>query len=526
PADNERLSDLGFKAVVYEESSRSTRVWTLDLEADELATVAAELEGSASEFRWAPDGERYVVAIAPTPRVDDHYVRRQFHIVDAGSGESLNRIETVGKLGDIEWSPDGSRLAFIGGVDASDPLEGRIFVAAANGEGLRQLTPDFPGHVQDIAWRDDETLWYRGARGLWTEISTFSVDGTSVTNTPPSGVPIVRSFDTVMGSDTMAVIADTPAHPRELFTWSESGGYRRLTTSNPFLDSAPLAAQEPVRYSARDGLELEGVLVRPLESDGGPHPLILVIHGGPESHYSNGWMSSYTAPAQALAADGYAVFYPNYRASTGRGVAFSKLDHLDPAGKEFDDIVDAKAHLVDIGLVDPDRVGITGASYGGYASMWGATALSEHYAAAVAFVGISNLTSKVVSGDIPNELYEVHLRFWPWDDWQLALERSPVYHAGNARTPLLILGGDRDTRVNPSQSLELYQTIRLRTDTPVRLVSYPGEAHGNRNAAARLDYSMRLKRWMDHYLMGPGGEPPPYELDHVARLKELDDADE
>jgi len=80
--------------------------------------------------------------------------------------------------------------------------------------------------------------------------------------------------------------------------------------------------------------------------------------------------------------------------------------------------------------------------------------------------------------------------------------------------------------VNPSQSLELYQTLKLRTDTPVRLVTYPGEAHGNRNTAARLDYSMRLKRWMDHYLKGPGGEPPLYELDHAARLSEISDSEE
>ncbi len=526
PTDREQLSNLGFRAVVYEESSRSTRVWTLNLEADEPEAVAADLAGSASEFRWAPDGERYVVALAPTPRIDDHYVRRRFHVVDADSGDLLNRIDTTGKLGEIEWSPDGSQIAFIGGVDASDPLEGRIYVAAANGEGTRLLTPDYPGHIRDIAWRDNETLWYRAARGLWTEIGAIAVDGTSVTSTPPSGDPIVRSFDMAGDAATFSVIADTPNHPRELYVWTEAGGYRRLTDSNPGLSSRPLAPQEPVTYRARDGLELEGVLVRPLDSGGERHPLILVIHGGPESHYSNGWMTSYAAPAQALAADGYAVFYPNYRASTGRGVAFSKLDHLDPAGKEFDDIVDAKAYLVETGLVDPDRVGITGGSYGGYASMWSATALTEHYAAAVAFVGISNLTSKVVSGDIPNELYEVHLRFWPWEDWQLALERSPVYHAGNARTPLLILGGDRDTRVNPSQSLELYQTIRLRTDTPVRLVTYPGEAHGNRATAARLDYSMRLKRWMDHYLKGPGGDPPPFDLDHATRLEQVSSDDE
>ena len=522
PSEREELSNLGFRAIVYGESSRFTRVWVVDLDAEEPEAVAAELPGTASGFQWAPDGERYLVALAPTPSVDDSFMSRLFHIVDAQSGEVLNQFETEGKLGGAAWSPDGSRIAYVGAVDMSDPSPGQVFVAAADGEGTSALTPSYPGHVADLEWRDDETLWYRGSRGLWNEIGVLSADGTSVLSTQPEGDPIARSFDAVPGVETLAVIADTPGHPGEVYAWNETDGYRRLTHSNPGLQDRPMAAQEAVTYTARDGLELEGVLIRPLESGPGErHPLILVIHGGPEAHYSNGWMSGYSAPAQALAARGYALFFPNYRASTGRGVEFSKLDHYDPAGKEFDDIVDAKAHLVDIGLVDPDRVGITGGSYGGYATMWGSTALTEHFAAGVAFVGISNLVSKFVSGDIPRELYEVHTRFWPWDDWDLTLERSPIFHAGNSRTPLLILGGDSDTRVNPSQSLQLYQTLKLRSDTPVRLVIYPGEGHGNSRTAAQLDYAMRMTRWMDHYLMGPGGEAPPYELDHAGRLAEI-----
>jgi hypothetical protein len=83
--------------------------------------------------------------------------------------------------------------------------------------------------------------------------------------------------------------------------------------------------------------------------------------------------------------------------------------------------------------------------------------------------------------------------------------------------------GDKDPRVHPSQSLEMYRNVKVRTDTPVRLVYYPGEGHGNRHTAARYDYSLRLERWMNHYLKGPGGEAPPYEIDHAARLKETED---
>jgi dipeptidyl aminopeptidase/acylaminoacyl peptidase len=464
--------------------------------------------------------------LAPTPLVDDSYISRQIHVIDATSGRVESQIDHSGKLGPFVWSPDSARIAFIGGEDPSDPLEGRIFIATADGERVDNLTPDFPGHVHELAWRDANTLWYRASRGLWSEISTLSLNRESILPELSDGNPIARAMDVRPGIDTIALIADAPRHPREVYVWDERTGYRRLSDSNPILASANLAEQEAITFRARDGLELEGVLVRPIEQRRGQrHPLILAIHGGPESHYSFGWMTGYTFPAQTLAADGYAVFYPNYRASTGRGVEFSKLDHNDPAGKEFDDLVDAKNHLVDIGLVDPDRVGISGGSYGGYATMWASTALSEHFAAGVAFVGISDLIGQMGTSDIPRELHQVHLRAWPWDDWMFALERSPIYHAANATTPLLILGGDADPRVHHSQSLSLYRHIKLRTDTPVRLVQYPDEGHGNARTAARLDYSMRMKRWMDHYLLGKGGPPPPHQLDHAARLGDADDHD-
>ena len=209
-----------------------------------------------------------------------------------------------------------------------------------------------------------------------------------------------------------------------------------------------------------------------------------------------------------------AVFYPNYRGSTGRGVKFSKLGQADAAGPEFDDIVDGIDHFVEAGLADKDKVGITGGSYGGYASAWGATCYSERYAASVMFIGISDNISKVGTTDIPDEMYYVHHRKHLWEDWDYFRERSPIKYVEKARTPLLILHGKEDPRVHPSQSLELHRHLKTLGQTPVRLVLYPGEGHGNRRAASRLDYNLRMMRWMKHYLQGPGGDAPDYALDY------------
>jgi dipeptidyl aminopeptidase/acylaminoacyl peptidase len=273
-----------------------------------------------------------------------------------------------------------------------------------------------------------------------------------------------------------------------------------------------------VTFPARDGLRLEGILIRPLDEEAGRrYPLILSVHGGPEAHERNGWLTGYSRPGQVAAARGFAVFYPNYRGSTGRGVAFSKLGQGDAAGKEFDDLVDAVDHLAAAGLADPKKVGVTGGSYGGYATAWSSTRYSERFAAGVMFVGISDLISKTGTTDIPREELLVHARKLPHEDWQRFLERSPIYHARNARTPLLILHGKDDPRVHPGQSLELYRYLKNEGKTPVRLVLYPGEGHGNRRSAGRLDFHLRMLQWFEHYLKGPGGEPPPPRLEYPVR---------
>jgi dipeptidyl aminopeptidase/acylaminoacyl peptidase len=518
PGKTEELAAKGFKAVVYEESILPTKVWMLDLATGEA--VAQDLTGSASEFRWSSEGGRYAVALAPTPLIDDSYTSRDIYVVNTLSGKVLNSMGSVGKLGNFEFSPDGERIAYIGSIDINDPNQGRLYVASSAGGERRDLVPEYLGHVGAITWQDDVNIRWLGRRGVWTEWSVASTMAAKEAGPAPASGPILRSIDAHPGQSFVAAIADTPQHPPEVFLLRNGAEPKRLTNSNPILSQRTLAKQEAIAYAARDGLPLEAILIHPEKEEQGGNPLIIFVHGGPEAHHSNGWMSSYTQPGQLLAAEGYAVVYPNYRGSTGRGSEFSRLDQNDYADEEFNDIVDVKTHLVNEGMVNADRVGISGGSYGGYATMWSATALSEEYAAGVAFVGISNQTSKFGTGDIPYEMYNVHSLAWPWEDWLGLLQRSPIYHADRSKTPLLIMGGDKDPRVHPSQSLEMYRNIKLRTDTPVRLVIYPDEVHGNRNTAAQYDYALRFKRWMDHYLKGPGGEPPPYEIDHAARLEE------
>jgi len=516
--DREKLADKGFVAEAHEEDPLFVRVFVAPLDEKGMAGEARqlELEGSASMLHWSPDGAHLAVALAPTPRVDDQLMKRRVHTVRPEDGSVVGRIETGGKLGRLAWSPDGKNLALLAGADRHDPDNGRPMVAPATGGAPRDLRPGWKGDAIAVAWLDKDTLLYVAHEGLETLLVRQDMDGDPRTVVAPGG-PALRSLDLTLDGRNAALIADTPARPREAYHWRDGRDkVTPLTDSNPWLANRRLAQQEVVRYAARDGLEIEGLLLHPL--DGVPRggaPLIVIVHGGPESNYSNGWITRYVTPGQALAARGFAVFYPNYRGSTGRGVAFAMSSQGDYAGGEFNDLVDGVAYLARRGLVDRDRVGITGGSYGGYAAAWGATALSEHFKASVMFAGVSDQVAKFGTTDIPNEMHLVHARRWPWEAWDYYRETSPVHHAQKHRTPLLILHGKNDTRVHPSQALILYRYLETLDQAPVRLVWYPGEGHGNRKAAARLDYAMRLTRWMEHYLTGPGGEMPSFVLDGV-----------
>lgn len=509
-----RREELGFNQQVFEEDVRPFRVHVVPVGDHGGEQQTMDLEWSAQSVQWSPDGSRLAVAAAPHELVDNVIIRTRVHFIDWRSGETTAQVETPGKIGSFAWAPDGAHLGLIMAEDANDPSEGRLATVAVDATTPADLLPGLEGHVWHVGWRDARHLYYISYEGVNARLGEIRRDG-SRDRTLLGGDGPVWDLLSVSDDGAVALGATAPDHPREVFR--VAGNRRstaRLTDSNPWLADVALGRHEVVRYQARDGLEIEGILIHPLDEGDAPHPLILQVHGGPEAHYSNGWLTAHSMPGQAAAARGYAVFYPNYRASTGRGVEFSKLNHGRPAAEEFDDLVDGVDHLIEAGIVDGDRVGITGGSYGGYASAWGATYYTERFAAAVMNVGISEKISMLGTSDIPVELYQVHYLTWPWEDWDLYRDASPLYHAEQARTPILIAHGDADPRVHPTQSLQLYRYLKLIDRTPVRLVLYPGEGHGNARAASRYDYSLRLMRWMDHYLKGEGGDPPPHELDY------------
>ena len=396
-ADEKTLQEKGFNQEIYEEDLRPTKVWLTDITGQE-APRALDLPGSAVNVKWSPSGRELAVALTPQPLIDDVLMFSRIHLVDVDAGRVTQKIDNPGKLGQIGFSPDGKHLAMISAADIHDPMQGRLMVISPAGDRtIRDLMPNYEAHVTSFAWSDAKTLVWVADEGTETRVGSTTLDGATTTLLEPGGT-VMLGLSLAVDGPTLGLVGQSPQHPNEVFVLPPgSSEPQRLTQSNAWIDDMRFAKQEVVRWNARDGLELQGVLIYPLNYESGrEYPLIMSVHGGPESHEANGWLTSYSRPGQIAAARGFAVFYPNYRGSTGRGVAFSKLGQEDAAGKEFDDLVDGVDHLIRSRLlVDKNRVGITGGSYGGYASAWGSTYYSDRYAASVMFVGISDNVSKV-----------------------------------------------------------------------------------------------------------------------------------
>ncbi|MFQ5864323.1 MAG: alpha/beta fold hydrolase [bacterium] len=489
---------------VVDQTYKHHRLWATEVASGETHEV---VKGAMSvwDFEWSPDSQRLVLQASETPKTDDSYMFKKLYTVPVAGAELKPLTTTEGKLGKMAWSPDGKSIAFLGGVDKSDPSLGGLFVVSSSGGEAANILEGFEGTPAWVDWLDNDTIAFTAVEATSYTFNSIAVEGGPVTKIIQGNTGFsYASFS--KDRKRFACARSTNQHPLEVY-WgtTKKGKVTRLTFNNPELENIELASQEEIRWKAKDGLEITGLLMKPLNYEPGKrYPLIVQIHGGPESAYVNIWNTWYSRWSQLLAARGYVVFMPNYRASTGRGVEYAKADHKDMAGKEFDDVLDGIDHLAEIGLAHKDRVGIGGWSYGGYFSAWAATKHSQHFRAAVMGAGISNWPSFMGTTDIPYEEAMVHWDLWCYDEPELCWDRSPLAHVNNANTPTLIVHGEKDLRVPVSQGWELYTALKIK-GVPTEFVVYPREPHGLRERAHQLDVLQRSLDWFDRYVKAGEG---------------------
>jgi dipeptidyl aminopeptidase/acylaminoacyl peptidase len=516
PVSEEKLNLLenGFDAEIYEEEYLDRNLYLINLESRNMEPRQLTENVSVYDFQWSPDGKQIAAFIADKNLVDYSYMYKKVYLIDAITGKRSLHLENRGKITQMMWSPEGKHIAFIAASGINDAVTGSLFITEVPNtkkfEELKNYADGLELSIRNVEWKDANTVIFRSEEGVDISLSEQGIDDAERKLLIDPGQIVFKNFDVI--DDFISLAGSNSKHPSELYGFTIiDKKLAKLTNVNPWLRELNLAKQEKIIYNARDGLEIQGVLFNPLNyEDGKKYPLIVHIHGGPEHSTSNGWQTAYNRWGQIAAANGFFVFMPNYRASSSRGVDFTMKGFGDLAGGEFNDVIDGIDYLIAEGLVDKEKVGIGGGSYGGYFSAWAATRFTDRFAAAVVFVGISDQVSKRLTTDIPYEDYFVHWGIWTHENEDLVWERSPTRYVKDSKTPTLVLGGKEDTRVHHSQSLELYRGLKVHGDAPVRLVRYPGEGHGNRKNTSRLDYNLRTMRWFEYYLQSdePKNEMP------------------
>jgi dipeptidyl aminopeptidase/acylaminoacyl peptidase len=278
-----------------------------------------------------------------------------------------------------------------------------------------------------------------------------------------------------------------------------------LYTTFPKLKDYEFAPMKPVSIKARDGLELVSYLTSPLRPKPGLLPLILLVHGGP--WYRDTWR--FDAWAQWLANRGYAVLQVNFRGSIGFGKKFVNAGNKEWGRKMQDDLTDAVAWAVANANIDPKRVGIMGASYGGYATLAGVTTTPDLYAAGVDIVGPSSLLTLI--GSVPPYWKPMMALFTnrvgdPAKEQAMLQERSPLNHVQQIKTPLMIFQGANDPRVKQVEADQIVRAIRDRGGK-VDYVVYPDEGHGFLRPPNMIDYIGRTEQFLATHL---GGRAEPH----------------
>lgn len=506
PEDVAERRASGNDVIVMSEQGGFDRLFVQPLEGRAVPITPEDRDVRALE--WAPDGSWLAIQVTEDPGTDADLMYRELWGV-AADGSWLRRlVETEGKLGAMAFSPDGEGLAWLGATAFNDPLGQSVFVIGLQGTRVagapRNLTDGFEASAVDLGWLDGDELWFVADQG--TRSGLFRVphdaDGLEDIGTLAGlGPEVFSAASFERGNDTFVVAASTARHPAEVYRAGTGAGRpQRVTHHNGWMDGVVLGAQETVRWTGAEGWEIQGVLIRPVGyRQGERYPLAILPHGGPEGVSLDGWTTNPLYPAQVLAGEGYVVLMPNYRGSGGRGVAFSKGDHRDLGGREMEDILMGIDHLAAEGLVDPDRVGISGTSYGGYMSAWAATRYSDRFRVAIPFAGLTNWISFTGTTDIPVEMSMVHFDLPIFGNEGIYMDRSPVSHIDGAATATLIGHGLADDRVHPEQSIQLYNLMKL-NGTPVELVLYPREPHGLRERAHQLDYMGRIVAWLNRHL--------------------------
>jgi dipeptidyl aminopeptidase/acylaminoacyl peptidase len=528
--------------VIGEEGVEIQRVAVVQVDAAKPAVpvMATPANLHVYEFDWSPDSKALAYVAADPPGENNWWVAKLYTQAldgtgaDSGLGTAkaiLAPAEVAGPLHGLQiavprWSPDGQEIAFIGGLMSDQGATGGdVWIVPASGGQPRDLTPRRPTSPAWIEWDGKEHIYMSELVGGNCQLVRLRIEGDQSGAGEPIeiGAPIFSIPGSVGDGRLELSLSATADHalfvfsasafdrPEEIYAAragnAASAGAGRefagLTQLSHWNDGVTPAWGKSVSMQWKsDEFSVQGWLMLPRDYDPAKrYPLIVEVHGGPAAaeiaHWGGGGMLS----AAAFSALGYFVLLPNPRGSYGQGEAFTQANRKDFGYGDLRDIMAGVDTVLGKYPVDPKRVGLTGWSYGGFMAMFAVTQ-TQRFKAAVAGAGISDWQSYYGENSI-DQWMTPYFGASVYDDPAVYARSSAINYIKQARTPTLVVVGDRDGECPAPQSYEFWHALRDR-HVPTQLVVYPNEGHGFVDPAHRRDVTERGVEWFERYM--PPGE--------------------
>ncbi|WP_414166698.1 S9 family peptidase [Streptoverticillium reticulum] len=484
----------------------ATRLRLLDLETGVLRTVDGLGDRHVVELAQRPDGGPLAVLSWSTPELDPGVMTAELHVVDPGSVT----VHDLGPVG-IEarspawWNHNGvwhlAHLAvtpghLVGGLAVIDTVP----PATGPAVGHRNLTVGMsvcPTGLVQVADGPPLALFADGLDTALYRLHPESLRFHRLSCAPGmlAGLTASRS------GETLAVLASTAYEPKNVHAGPTGGPLVRLSDTSPELRRIHWGVQERLGYQASDGLPLDGLLILPAgrTRETGPFPLVTLVHGGPYFRAADEFTLNVVDCGQWLATAGYAVFLPNPRGGSGHGHEFAAVAAGAVGGDEWTDILAGIDLLVTERVADPERLGISGWSHGGFMAAW-AIGRTDRFKAAIVGAGISDWGMQAGTGDWG--ILDAALggsTGWQGPGPHVHDRHSPISYASRIRTPVLILHGEQDTNVPLGQAIHFHRALR-HFGVEHEFVVYPRESHGLDERAHQLDALRRIRAWYDRWL--------------------------
>jgi dipeptidyl aminopeptidase/acylaminoacyl peptidase len=493
----------------FEKNPKFTRIRTVNVVTKQVKTITTG-DFQVWEFDWSKDGKRFAALVSDNPYEWSWYLAK-LAVIDVESGD----VETVydpkpRQLARPLWSKDGKSIYFLSSLWSDrNAVAGDLFVISADEKG-RQPTDLTRGYEGSITWME----WLSPNDLLLTSIENAEVcfSKMDVSKSPKSrmeklwkgevslSTPWWHTFSLSPDEKMIALVREGLTTPPEVFlgkiSQSEQGiEWAKLTNSNEKMHELDIGEGKVIEWKSFDGMRMQGFLILPPRIKEGEKllPLVVNVHGGPTGAYGHRF---YLSQAHLFASNGYAVFLPNPRGSTGRGLEFAEANIGDMGGKDFKDIMAGVDHCIGLGIVDPNRLYIMGGSYGGFMTAWAVTQ-TDRFRAAIMLFGIANWLSFHGKTNVPS-WDVIHYNADPYEANGIYRKFSPISYIKNVKTPTLIMHGEEDEIVPVSQGYEFFRGLKD-TGVETELVLYPREGHGFQEKKHIVDAMNRYLDWFNRH---------------------------